>query len=122
MNTNSHPVVLIFFSLSEEAEVVPGNEEFVKLFLLVEKLPVRVRTLNTIACDYLKHVISEALLNKENIGHIKLEAISTNFSSYVSDKMKENLLIVLEKAGPSLNIKITSEYYINRYFKTMNLH
>ena len=102
-------LLLVFMFFFPEAEVLPGNEEFVKIFLLVDKLPVRVRTLNTIACDYLKHVISEALLNKE-IGHIKLEAISSNFPSYVSDKMKEKLLVVLEKAGPSLNIKITSEF------------
>ena len=63
---------------------------------------------NIIACDNLKQIISEALLHDKTLKEIPLEMRSTNIGAFLSKKMKqETTNVILEKAGPSLNMKIT---------------
>ena len=61
---------------------------------------------NTVSYNFLKNAISKAILNEENIKAVHLEMISKNLSSSVSTGIEEDPKVIIDKAGPSLNMKI----------------
>ena len=64
---------------------------------------------NSFSSDFLKAIISKELFNEEkSIKNIPLEIISTSFGELLSNKMDWESMVIIGKAGPSLNMKITS--------------
>ena len=80
------------------------SPEFVSLTAHYSK-EVIVPIFNTVSFNFLKDAISKAILSEENIKAFHLEMISKNLSSYISPE-EEDPKIVIDKAGPSLNMKI----------------
>ena len=91
------------------AHIIKNNEEYVHLYLHVGLNKEKLCSIeNLIACDNLKQIISEALLHDKTLKEIPLEMRSTNIGAFLSKKIKqETTNVILEKAGPSLNMKIT---------------
>ena len=81
------------------------SQEHVSLSALYTK-EVTVPIFNTVSYNFLKDAISKAILDEENIKAIHLEMISKNISSYISTGTEENPKVIIDKAGPSLNMKI----------------
>ena len=67
---------------------------------------VNVPIFNTVSFNFLKDAISKAILSEENIKAFHLEMISRNISAFVSSVVQENTNVIIDKAGPSLNMKI----------------
>ena len=63
---------------------------------------------NSFSSDFLKSIISKELFKEELIQNICLETISTDLREFLEDKMDAKSLVIIGKAGPSLNMKITS--------------
>ena len=84
------------------ASIVENNEEFVYLSVS-SGLDVRFWIENSFSSDFLKEIISKELLLK----NIPLEIMSTNLGEFLRDKMDGESLVIIGKAGPSLNMKIT---------------
>ena len=62
---------------------------------------------NSFSSDFLKSMIPEELFNKELPKNIPLEIMSTNLGEFLGEKMDGKSLVIIGKAGPSLNMKIT---------------
>ena len=84
------------------ASIVENNQEFVYLSVR-SGLDVRFGIENSFSSDFLKEIISKELLLK----NIPLEIMSTNLGEFLRDKMDGESKVILGKAGPSLNMKIT---------------
>ena len=121
MIASDHDVMIVIDTLpvfeSSKSKVVNGawlraspieeREEFVYLSLNVGGV-IHTETLrNFIACNYLKRAVSKALLSDETLKKIPLEIMSSNLGSYISTRMMKDINVILDKAGPSLNMKIT---------------
>ena len=81
------------------------SEEYVILTACYSK-DVTVPIFNTVSYNFLKQSISKAIFSEENIKSIHLDMISKNLSSYVSKDNEEDCKVIIDKAGPSLNLKI----------------
>ena len=81
------------------------SPEFVSLTAHYSK-EVIVPIFNTVSFNFLKDAISKAILNEDNIKAFHLEMFSRNISSFVSSGVEENTKVIIDKAGPSLNMKI----------------
>ena len=90
-----------------EATYHGSSEEFVRISLRRHCEKVLNDVPNTISCDYLKNALTKCLLNEDNFQNIQLESVSTDLRNMFSSSMGESCHVVLDKAGPSLNMKIT---------------
>ena len=81
------------------------SEEYVILTACYSK-DVTVPIFNTLSYNFLKQSISKAIFSEGNIKSIHLDMISKNLSSYVSKDNEEEFKVIIDKAGPSLNLKI----------------
>ena len=88
------------------ASIVENNEEFVYLSIS-NGMDVRFWIENSFSSDFLKEIISKELFNEESIKNIPLEIMSTNLGEFLRDKMDGESMVIIGKAGPSLNMKIT---------------
>ncbi len=85
------------------ASIVNNNEEFVYLSVC-DGLDVNFRIRNSFSSDFLKEIISKELLLK----NIPLEIRSSNLGEFLRRKMDGESKVIIGKAGPSLNLKITT--------------
>ena len=90
-----------------EATYHGSSEEFVRISLRRHREKVLNDVPNTISCDYLKNALNKCLLNEDNFLNIQLESVSADLRNMFSSSMGESCHMVLDKAGPSLNMKIT---------------
>merc|ERR1712172_346229 len=90
------------------ARIVENNEEFVYLSMGIYETNDKFKIENSFSSDFLKAIISKELFNEEkSIKNIPLEIISTSFGELLSNKMDGESMVIIGKAGPSLNMKIT---------------
>ena len=89
------------------AAPIEERVEFVNLTLHVGEFQQKEPLENLFSSDYLKEAISKVLFNDGILKKIPLEIMSSNVGSFMANKMKNNTYVILEKEGPSLNMKIT---------------
>ena len=70
-------------------------------------MDVRFWIENSFSSDFLKEIISKELFNEESLKNIPLEIMSTNLGEFLRYKMDGESMVIIGKAGPSLNMKIT---------------
>ena len=84
------------------ASIVENNEEFVYLSVS-NGMDVRFWIENSFSSDFLKKII----MNERLLKNIPLEIISTDLGEFLRQKMDGESTVIIGKAGPSLNMKIT---------------
>ena len=62
------------------------------------------------ASKTIKQIIGKAFIGEENLNKLPILEFSTNFAGYLSKKFGEDQSVVLENAGPSLNMKVAGGY------------
>ena len=87
------------------------SSEYVKISLWCFNQIIYENISNTVSCDYLKMVLSKSLLNEDNFSKLPIETISTDLKTLFSKSLGESSHVILDKAGPSLNMKITGNHH-----------